>query len=144
MFNMKNKKYFFFFLPLFFLFSATYSFAQKKKKNKTADSTAQEDYYKDFFRYDNWTYKKNIRTVKLTRSGEEIGQPIIRLNSEDKLQLSFDDLDGDVKTYNYTLIHCDASWNVSGIMNSEFLSGFYDELVSEYKHSFNTLQTYTH
>jgi len=144
MFYTKNKKYFFFFLPLLFLFSATNSFAQKKKKNKTTDSTAQEDYYKDFFRYDNWTYKKNIRTVKLSRSGEEIGQPIIRLNSEDKLQLSFDDLDGDVKTYNYTLIHCDASWNVSGIMNSEFLSGFYDELISEYKHSFNTLQSYTH
>lgn len=127
----------------FILLSAA-AYAQKKKKNKDSDTAVQEDYYKDYFRYEDHTYKKNIRTVQLKRADWEFSAPLIKLNTEEKLQLSFDDLDADVKDYSYTFIHCDANWEPSQILNSEFISGFFDEPLNDHSYSFNTIQNYTH
>lgn len=104
-----------------------------------------EDYFTpDYLRFENITYKENIKTVQLAPQGAELAFPIIELNGEDKLQLSFDDLDADRKTYNYTLIHCDASWNPTNMVHSDYLLGFHDELITDYKFSFNSIQRYTH
>ncbi|HEV2355287.1 MAG TPA: type IX secretion system plug protein domain-containing protein, partial [Puia sp.] len=40
-----------------------------------------------------------IGTPQLYPAGNQLGYPIIRLNSTDQLELSFDDLDADVKAY---------------------------------------------
>src|SRR5690606_13918781 len=41
-------------------------------------------------------YRDNIQGVKLSRAGDMLSYPIIRLNSSDQLELHFDDLDADV------------------------------------------------
>ena len=38
-------------------------------------------------------YKDNIRSVKLTMLGDQLGYPVIGLNSTDQLQLDFDDME---------------------------------------------------
>ncbi len=128
-------------------------FAQKKKKTpdfirggRDADTAqGKEDYFEtDFFRYEDWTYKKNIRTVQLSREDWAFATPIIKLGTEQKLKLGFDDLDGDVKTYSFSVIHCDADWTPSSLINSDYITGFYDDRITDYKASFNTVQKYTH
>jgi hypothetical protein len=116
--------------------------AQKKK----GSSESKDEYVKEEipFVYNDQVYGKNIRTVQLHRSDWEFSQPIISLQSAEKLRLDFDDLDADTKTYNYTFIHCDADWQPSNIVNSDFMSGFYDEEISGRTYSVNTLQPYTH
>ena len=44
----------------------------------------------------------SIGTPQLYPAGNQAGYPIIRLNSTDQLELSFDDLGADVKAYSYT------------------------------------------
>jgi hypothetical protein len=91
------------------------------------DNKAQSDieyYKKDFIRNDNYIYKDNIKTVLLYRDGWEMSDPVIRLNSDEKLRLSFDDLDADVKNYNYTITHCDAGWQTSDIQKSDYINVF--------------------
>lgn len=104
-----------------------------------------EDYYQEgFTRYENHIYKDNIKTVRLERDGLEMSDPVIELNSGQRLILSFDDLDGDLKNYSYTLIHCDSEWRPSNLIENEYLDGFFEERIYDYKQSFNTVQNYTH
>jgi hypothetical protein len=105
---------------------------------------AQEDQYYStkFIRNDNAVYRDNIRTVLLYKSGFELSPPIIQLNSLEKLTFSFDDLDGGYKQYRYTLIHCDADWNKSQLQQMEYLDGFNEDYIQDYKTSFNTTVPY--
>jgi hypothetical protein len=126
---------------LLWLFLGSSSFSQKKKNDGGKDDYVKEEL--SFTTMDK-VYKNYIHTVQLHRSDWEFSQPIISLQSGEKLKLDFDDLDGDTKTYSYTLVHCDADWQPSNILNSDFMNGFYDEEISGRHYSINTLQSYTH
>lgn len=89
-------------------------------------------------------YKENIRTVLLYKEGWELSYPVIDLNTEAHLVLSFDDMDADAKDYSYTFIHCDADWQPSLISPSDYLDGFAENKISNLQPSFNTTIKYTH
>jgi len=109
------------------------------------DNTGEDDYYSSaYLRYEDYIYKANIHTVLLFREGWELSVPILQLGTNDKLILSFDDLDADIKDYKYTLVHCSATWTPSPIKKNEYLSGFTEDFINDYKFSFNTIQKYTH
>ena len=78
------------------------------------------DYYKsDYFQLADRIYKDNIRMALLHKNGWALSSPLIELNSEERLKLSFDDLEGDVKDFSYTIIHCSYDWQESNILTSE-------------------------
>jgi len=86
----------------------------------------------------------NIHTVLLHRMGYELTPPIIKLNSGEQLQLSFDDFDADVKNYRFTVIHYTAGWTPSDIQQGDYLQGFTDDQIRDYSFSRNTIIKYTH
>ncbi len=100
-------------------------------------------YDKNFIRNQDAIYKDNIKTVLLYKQGDELSPPIIQLNTDDKLFLSFDDMDNDLKQYRYTFIHCDAYWNKSDIQQMEYIDGFSEDNIDNYIYSFNTTRPYT-
>jgi len=57
--------------------------------------------------------------------------------------LSFDDLDADYRVWQYTVIHCDAEWNPTDLWQNEYIDGFTDDYIREYRSSYNTLQMFT-
>lgn len=119
------------------LYSGLVFFMQSK------DLAAQDAYFQEgFIRNDNAVYRKNIQTVLLYKAGFELSPPIIQLFSGENLILAFDDLDEDYKQYRYTLIHCDAFWNKSDLQQIEYLDGYYDDYIEDYKYSFNTTVPY--
>jgi hypothetical protein len=85
-----------------------------------------------------------IGAPQLYPAGNQMGYPIIRLNSTDQLELSFDDLDGDVKAYYYTFQLCDEDWSPSTLSEMEYLKGFSQVKIDEYRNSSVALQRYTH
>lgn len=116
-----------------------------KKQRPVRDTAAGVDYYApDYFRYDNFTYQPNIRSVQLFREGWSFAVPVITLGTDEKLQLEFDDLDGDLKHYKYTLIHCSAVWKPTDLMQAEYLDGMTEDFIHQVEYSFNTLQSYSH
>ncbi len=126
-------------------------FIEKEETAKTVTATVDKksetdsfDYYKEtYFRYEDYTYVDNIKTILFNRDGWELSNPIIKLNSDEKLFISFDDLDGDLKYYRYTVIHCDAFWNPSDLLQNEYIEGFMNDDIEDYHYSLNTAQEYT-
>ena len=51
--------------------------------------------------YKNLTYNPKIKTVLFYKKGSVLSDPAIRLNSEETLELRFDELDGDITAYQY-------------------------------------------
>ena len=94
--------------------------------------------------YNNHIYQSQIHTVLVHPYGFELGEPILYLHKKDSLLLSFDELDSEFKNYYYTLIHCNADWTPSDLLESEYLEGFIEEPIYTYESSFNTIQSYIH
>jgi len=91
----------------------------------------------------NAIFDEGIHSVKLTPFGVNFGQPIIQLNSGEKLVLTFDDLFQKDRYLKYTLIHCTYDWEYSSLTPFEYLDGFSDDLINDYSFSFNTIVPYT-
>jgi hypothetical protein len=89
-------------------------------------------------------YADGIHSVKLTLQGMDFGQPIIQLNSGERLELSFDDLLQQDRFLKYTLIHCTHDWQYSPLNQIEYLDGFSEDLIEDFSFSFNTIVPYTH
>ena len=94
--------------------------------------------------YKNETFNAQIKSLLCHQKEEELSLSIINLNSKEQLLISFDDLEADIKDYYYTIIHCNSDWTASDLMQSEYISGFTNEPITNYEFSFNTLQKYTH
>lgn len=89
-------------------------------------------------------YIPAVTSVKLQRMGVEFSLPVLELGKSDQLELSFDELNGLPRQFIYTFIHCDASWNPSDLMQSEYLSPYTEGRVDQYLLSRATLQPYVH
>ena len=96
------------------------------------------------FVLNNIVLNQNIKTIKCHKKNKPLISPILNIETNEKISFSFDDLDGDFKKYFYTIIHCSSEWEKSKLFESEYINGFYEKEITNYKFSFNTLQKYTH
>jgi len=90
-------------------------------------------------------YDDNIRTVQLTRTGLSNSYPIIQLNTTDQLSLAFD-LVGTTsgKNYQFTVVHCEADWTKSSMLQSDYISGMFQDYINAYSFSSGTYVRYAH
>jgi hypothetical protein len=89
-------------------------------------------------------YKPNIRTVKLYKSGDIYSYPVMMLNSNDQLELHFDDMDADVKYYYYSFQLCNADWTPANIQTFDYIRGFQSNRITNYRNSSIAETRYTH
>jgi hypothetical protein len=102
-------------------------------------SNAQENK----FYYENAVYREYIKTVQMYRTGFDLSYPVLTLYEDTHLLFKFDDLSDEAKDYYYTVIHCDANWNESYVSQTEYINGFPENPLTDYKLSFNTTFNYT-
>jgi hypothetical protein len=89
-------------------------------------------------------YMKNIRTVKFNQFGDPVSYPIVSMNGNNLLELHFDDMDGDVKYYYYTLEMRNADWTPVQMSYFDYVKGFTQQRINNYKVSSAMLSRYTH
>jgi hypothetical protein len=106
--------------------------------------TEEKTTHKSQFIYKNGSLNTQIKTLLCHKKKDELSLPILNLNTDNQLLISFDDLDADIKNYYYTIIHCNSDWSESDLMQNEYISGFTDKPITDYEFSFNTIQKYTH
>ncbi len=90
------------------------------------------------------TFMSNIQGIKLNIQGNQLGYPIISLNSSELLELHFDDMDGRVKNYYYTFQLCDADWTPVNLSTFDYLKGFSQIRINQYRQSSISQTKYVH
>lgn len=91
-----------------------------------------------------FTYQQNIKTVQLNPYGDQTAYPVIKLNSNDQLQLDFDDMDGDIKSYYYTIELRNADWSPVQMGYFDYAKGYTTQRITNYRRSAQVLTRYTH
>jgi hypothetical protein len=91
-----------------------------------------------------FVYSAAIGSPQLFMAGNQQQYPILRLNSSDKMELHFDDLDGDVKNYYCSLVLCNEDWTPAEVPDMDYIKGFSQVRVDNYTLSSIALTRYTH
>lgn len=94
--------------------------------------------------YADAVYKENVKAVRFHVYGDQLSLPVYKLNSSDQLELNFDDLDANVKSYYYCFQLCDYNWNPVDISPFLYIKGFTQQRISTYRYSSIALTRYTH
>lgn len=89
-------------------------------------------------------YSPRIKSAQLYPTANQIGLPVIRLNSGEQLELHFDDLDGGVKNYSYTFQLCNADWTPAMLSQFDFIKGYSQIRINTYRISSIAYTKYTH
>mgnify|MGYP001949490330 CR=1 FL=1 len=114
-----------------FIFSSNQLFAQLDNYD-----------FADRIKMENHIYNPDIHTVLLYRQSIDLAPPMLELNTSQKLILRFDDWSNVIRDYMYTVIHCDADWTPSGLMQMDYLTGFNEVFINNFRYSFNTTVPY--
>lgn len=88
-------------------------------------------------------YRDNIHTVKLFRAGDMYSYPVLKLNSNEQLELVFDDLDADIKNYYYTYQLCNSDWTPANLQPFDYIRGFQSTRIGTYRMSSVSFTRYT-
>ncbi len=122
-----------------------FDYSEEEKKEYVENIQKDTPYFNDNeIVYEDHIYSPSIKTDKLFATGSPLSSPVIELNSGRTITLSFDDLSPNVEDYYYKVIHCDARWNPTDIMENQFIEGFFSDAIPSYDFSFNTLVPYVH
>ena len=62
--------------------------------------------------------------------------------SSDRIIISFDEIGDDYSRLRYRLIHCNADWQPSRLLESEYLKGFNEAEIEDFAFSSNTYVHY--
>lgn len=89
-------------------------------------------------------YSPKIKTALLYRTGNQLTPPIIPLGAVGALELHFDDLDANVKSYSYTYQLCNADWTPAILSQFDYITGFSQQRISTYRVSSVAFTRYTH
>ncbi len=89
-------------------------------------------------------YMPDIRTPRLFQQNNQQSMALITLNSSDLLELHFDDLSGVPKNYYYTYVLCNADWTPADVSPFDYIRGFPQNRLSQYRASTVTTDRYIH
>lgn len=92
----------------------------------------------------NEVFVPHIKTLQVIVNDDWLLPPVVNLNSPDFLHINFDELTHEYHRYIYSIKHCNADWTPSGLMEIDYLNGFNNNPIDDYKPSFNTTMLYTH
>jgi len=86
-----------------------------------------------------------IKSLQVVVNQDWLSPAVMRLGSDDILNVSFDELSHDYHHYTYRVEHCEADWTPStSLFESDWLEGFNGNPIDDYAPSVNTTVAYTH
>jgi len=89
-------------------------------------------------------YMGNIHTAKLFQQNNQQSLPVWTLNSDELLELHFDDLTGYPQNYYYTFQLCNADWTPADVNVFDQVKGFLQNRLSQYRISSIAATRYVH
>ncbi len=87
---------------------------------------------------------EKIVAIKFYKAGNQEDFPIMQLNTLGALELHFDDMQQSSKNYYYTYVLCDADWKPANLSSMDFIKGFSQMRINQFRFSFETQSRYVH
>ncbi|MBR1543435.1 MAG: DUF5103 domain-containing protein [Muribaculaceae bacterium] len=87
-------------------------------------------------------FSSSVKSLKLSLEHNPYAPPILILGGEERLNVNFDYLDYDVHYLRYSVVHCNADWTESVLMESEYVDGFNYADIDDYEQSVTTFTHY--
>ena len=69
-------------------------------------------------------FDNNVRSLKVCLANNMYIPPVLMMDGSDRLVVNFDYLDYDIHYLRYSVTHCNADWQPSMLVESEYVSGF--------------------
>lgn len=89
-------------------------------------------------------FDEKIKSLQVRLDGDDFAAPIVIMGTDDRIRIDFDCLSDDRDYFRYSLQHCNAQWQPSGLVDSEFLDGFNEGTIDDYDFSQATAVHYVH
>lgn len=86
----------------------------------------------------------NLHTVLLKPEKWPLKEPMIYLNSEEKLNIRFDDFSDKLRRFSYQIVRCFSNWEETTENTMSFIDGYINDYIDQAQYSQNTLQYYKH
>lgn len=87
-------------------------------------------------------FDERIKSLQVRLEGDAFADPVVVLGTDDRIVINFDHLAEDREYLRYSLTHCNAFWQPSGLVDSEFLDGFNEGTIDDYRFSRGTTVHY--
>ncbi len=85
-----------------------------------------------------------FKSLQTYPDGNLMAPPVINLGTSDRIKVEFDEMAEDSRYLRYRLVHCDADWTPSRLVESEYLDGFNLADIHDYALSESTFAHYVH
>lgn len=93
---------------------------------------------------ENICFSPRIKTLQVQVNGEWGTPPVMLLSQSQHVEISFDDLQANYQRYTYTITHCNADWQPSDLLTSEYMTGFSNSRIDDYEPAIGTEMNYCH
>ena len=93
---------------------------------------------------ENISFSPRIKTLQVKVDGAWGEPPVMLLSDGHYVEISFDDLQPQYQRYTYTITHCNADWQPSDLLVSEYMTGFNDSRLDDYEPAIGTEMNYCH
>ncbi len=80
-------------------------------------------------------FDSNVRSLKVYLGNNMYIPPVLMMGGDDRLVVNFDYLDYSVHYLRYSVTHCNADWQPSQLVESEYVSGFNYADIDDYESS---------
>jgi hypothetical protein len=116
----------------------------------TVGGYAQSDYMKNLMtanpnvQYDR-IFSSNIQTVQFSQGDIPNVPPLLALNSDNFVSLTFDEVGSKaMKQYQFTIVLCNADWTPSSLYQSDYIDGLFQDYIQYDSISYGTYKPYVH
>lgn len=86
----------------------------------------------------------NFKSLQVKLSGNDYFPPILMLGSDNVIEVRFDELSPELSYLRYSVIHCNADWQPSALVDTEYLNGFNYANIENYEYSSGTFTHFVH
>lgn len=94
--------------------------------------------------FQNKVFAENIKTLQVYNSKDVTSLPLVELNSDEKIVVSFDEMEYSEQAFFYRIVHCNRDFSRSSLAEMEYFSGFVENQIYDVNLSQNTLTHYAH
>ena len=88
------------------------------------------------------SFDERIRSMQVTLNDNQFAPPVLTIGTNDVLTFSFDHIADDRSYFRYRLIHCNANWQPSDLVDSEIINGFNEGIIDNFAFSRGTTVNY--